>query len=43
MDNSMEKDFWAVWEKWRKKNGVDLLKDSGRPQVMVQADSKDEL
>lgn len=31
MDKSMEKDFWATWEKWRKKNGVDLGKDSGRP------------
>lgn len=33
MDKSMEKDFWALWEKWRKKNGVDLKKDSGRPEV----------
>lgn len=31
MEKSMEKDFWALWEKWRKKNGVDLHKDSGRP------------
>ena len=31
MDKSMEKEFWAVWEKWRKKKGVDLGKDSGRP------------
>jgi len=31
MDKSMEKDFWSIWDKWRKKRGVDLLKDSGRP------------
>ncbi len=31
MDKAMEKDFWTVWEKWRKKKGVDLGKDSGRP------------
>ena len=31
MNKSMEKDFWGTWEKWRKKNGVDLQKDSGRP------------
>ena len=31
MDKAMEKDFWAVWEKWRKKTGVDLKTDSGRP------------
>jgi DnaJ-related protein SCJ1 len=31
MDKSMEKEFWSVWEKWRKKKGVNLHKDSGRP------------
>ena len=31
MEKGMEKEFWAVWEKWRKKIGVDLEKDSGRP------------
>ena len=31
MDKAMEKDFWSVWEKWRKKKGVNLGKDSGRP------------
>lgn len=31
LEKGMEKDFWAVWEKWRSKNGVDLGKDSGRP------------
>jgi DnaJ-related protein SCJ1 len=33
MDKAMEKDFWALWEKWRGKNGVDLHQDSGRPAV----------
>ncbi|KAI4193735.1 MAG: hypothetical protein LQ346_003839 [Caloplaca aetnensis] len=32
MEKSMEKEFWALWEKWRRKNGVDLGKDSGRPE-----------
>lgn len=31
MDKGMEKDFWALWEKWRARKGVDLGKDSGRP------------
>ena len=31
MEKGMEKDFWSIWDKWRKKKGVDLLKDSGRP------------
>ena len=31
MDKSMEKDFWALWEKWRKKIGIDLEVDGGRP------------
>ncbi|KAL8704015.1 MAG: hypothetical protein Q9201_002820 [Fulgogasparrea decipioides] len=39
MEKPMEKEFWALWEKWRKKNGVDLEKDSGRPQ----AKARDEL
>jgi DnaJ-related protein SCJ1 len=33
MEKSMEKDFWNIWDKWRKKKGVDLLKDSGRPTL----------
>lgn len=41
MDSGMEKEFWALWEKWRKKKGVDLLKDSGRPLPVVPP--KDEL
>lgn len=32
MDKPMEKEFWATWEKWRKKKGIDLLRDSGRPK-----------
>jgi len=44
MEKGMEKDFWALWEKWRKKNGVDLHKDSGRPLGAVKvAAGKDEL
>ncbi|KEF63375.1 uncharacterized protein A1O9_01352 [Exophiala aquamarina CBS 119918] len=41
MDSGMAKDFWALWEKWRKKKGIDLLKDSGRPLPVVPP--KDEL
>ena len=42
MEGGMEKEFWGVWEKWRKKNGVNLLKDSGRPDP-VTFYAKDEL
>ncbi|KAL9089660.1 MAG: hypothetical protein Q9165_005692 [Trypethelium subeluteriae] len=31
MERGMEKEFWAVWEKYRKKNKVNLMEDSGRP------------
>ena len=31
VEKSMEKDFWALWEKWRKKIGVNLEEDKGRP------------
>lgn len=31
MEASMEKEFWALWEKRRVNKGVDLGKDSGRP------------
>ncbi|KAK2777339.1 DnaJ- protein scj1 [Onygenales sp. PD_12] len=31
MEKGLEKDFFALWQKWRNKNGVDLGKDSGRP------------
>ncbi|KAJ5942906.1 hypothetical protein N7516_003074 [Penicillium verrucosum] len=43
MESGMEKDFHALWEKWRKKIGVDLAKDSGRPVVSPPAEDKDEL
>jgi DnaJ-related protein SCJ1 len=42
MESGMEKDFHALWQKWRRKNGVDLLKDSGRP-APLETDYKDEL
>lgn len=35
MESGMEKDFHALWQKWMRKNGVDLLKDSGRPVPSV--------
>jgi DnaJ-related protein SCJ1 len=41
MDKDMEKDFWNTWQKWHKKKGVDLEKDSGRPKAESKA--KDEL
>lgn len=31
MGKPMEKEFRTLWDKWRKKIGVDLGKDSGRP------------
>jgi DnaJ-related protein SCJ1 len=31
MESGMEKEFWSVFQKWRGKVGVDLHKDSGRP------------
>ncbi|EEH49150.1 uncharacterized protein PADG_05229 [Paracoccidioides brasiliensis Pb18] len=40
MEKGMEKDFFALWEKWRKKHGVNLDEDSGRP---TKATPKDEL
>ncbi|EXJ56475.1 hypothetical protein A1O7_06819 [Cladophialophora yegresii CBS 114405] len=42
MESGMEKDFHAVWEKWRKKKGVGLFADSGRP-VKLDVPTKDEL
>ncbi|KAI9805332.1 MAG: DnaJ- protein scj1 [Piccolia ochrophora] len=32
MDRVMEGEFWGVWDKWRRKNGVDLRRDSGRAE-----------
>lgn len=43
MESGMEKDFWALWEKWKKKNGVDLHKDSGRPDIPLAQQNRDEL
>jgi len=43
MERGMEKDFWNMWEKWRKKIGVDLQKDSGRPLKPEMPKGKDEL
>ncbi|KAK2832028.1 hypothetical protein FQN49_006922 [Arthroderma sp. PD_2] len=42
MESGMEKEFFALFEKWRKKNGVDLQKDSGRP-IPPEAEKHDEL
>ena len=46
MEKGMEKDFWALWQKWRGKNGVDLHKDSGRPdpaEAQAQSGGHEEL
>ncbi|KIW05567.1 uncharacterized protein PV09_03442 [Verruconis gallopava] len=42
MESGMEKEFWAVWEKWRAKKGVDLQKEFGRPDP-ADAPTRDEL
>jgi len=39
MDKPMEKDFWSLWEKWRKKQGVRLDKEWGRPEGPIQMPS----
>ncbi|KAJ5287013.1 hypothetical protein N7478_002699 [Penicillium angulare] len=43
MESGMEKDFHSLWGKWRKKIGVDLAADSGRPMPPPAEDDKDEL
>ncbi|EME80735.1 uncharacterized protein MYCFIDRAFT_51100 [Pseudocercospora fijiensis CIRAD86] len=44
LESGMEKEFFALWEKYRKKSGVDLLRDSGRPMPMLSTQNKhDEL
>ncbi|KAF2724226.1 chaperone protein dnaJ [Polychaeton citri CBS 116435] len=43
MESGMEKEFHSLWEKWRKKNGVNLMKDSGRPEKLKGAAGHDEL
>lgn len=42
MDKAFEKEMWAVWEKWMKKKGVDLEKDSAKPRSHIHG-LKDEL
>ena len=32
LDKPMEKEFWALWEKWRKKRSINLANDVGRPE-----------
>ncbi|KAH8671300.1 DnaJ domain-containing protein [Xylariales sp. PMI_506] len=43
LESGMEKDFWALWQKWRGKQAVDLHKDSGRPDVPIPENGRDEL
>jgi DnaJ-related protein SCJ1 len=43
MESGMEKEFWATWEKWRSKKGVDLEKEFGRPDPPSLDDIRDEL
>ena len=43
MQSGMEKEFFALWEKWRKKIGVDLATDSGRPVPPPAEEERDEL
>ncbi|GAB1315188.1 DnaJ-related protein scj1 [Madurella fahalii] len=38
MESGMEKELWALFQKWRAKKGVDLHKDSGRPEKPVMHD-----
>ncbi|EZF34396.1 DnaJ protein homolog [Trichophyton mentagrophytes] len=42
MESGMEKDFFSLFEKWRKKNGVNLQEDSGRP-IPPEVEKHDEL
>jgi DnaJ-related protein SCJ1 len=44
MDKAMEKEFWSVWEKWRKKKGVQLDREMQRPVGPIKMpDEHDEL
>ncbi|KAL2262456.1 hypothetical protein VTK26DRAFT_1240 [Humicola hyalothermophila] len=38
MESGMEKELWQLFQKWRAKKGVDLHKDSGRPDKPVMRD-----
>lgn len=40
IEKGMEKDFWALWQKWRGKRSVDLHKDSGRPDSPISDKEK---
>lgn len=42
MQSGMEKEFWALFQKWRGKIGVDLHKDSGRPEKPVMANDHED-
>ncbi|KAI9718129.1 MAG: DnaJ- protein scj1 [Chrysothrix sp. TS-e1954] len=37
MEGGMEKEFWSVWDKWRKKKGVKLDADTGRSEAIANA------
>ena len=41
MDSSLRKDLKAVFDKYRKKHGVDLHKDSGRPEKPVMVSEQE--
>ncbi|KAH8425576.1 putative DnaJ domain protein [Aspergillus melleus] len=43
MESGMEKEFFALWQKWRKKIGVDLAADGNRPAHAHAHAEKDEL
>jgi DnaJ-related protein SCJ1 len=38
MESGMEKELWALFQKWRAKKGIDLHQDSGRPEKPVMRD-----
>ncbi|EAT89804.2 hypothetical protein SNOG_03073 [Parastagonospora nodorum SN15] len=42
MESKMEKDFWATWEKYRKKGGVKLDEEMGRPEGGIKFPKEDE-
>lgn len=43
LDRAAEKEFWGVFEKYRRKHGVDLAKELDRPEIKVGGDIRDEL
>ncbi|KAL2134094.1 hypothetical protein VTI74DRAFT_981 [Chaetomium olivicolor] len=42
MESGMEKELWQLFQKWRAKKGVDLHKDSGRPEKPVMKSEQHE-